>query len=426
MKILIKNCNLISMSEKREKFEENIDIFINNERIEKIDRNITLEDYDKVIDATGKVVMPGLINTHTHIPMSIFRDTLDGYGLQEWLNDRIWPMEDKLNEEDIYYASLLSCIEMIKTGTTCFNDQYFMTNAIISAATKVGIRAHCTRTLMDISGGIEERLEELEKLINKYLNSDMVTINVGIHSLYTCTKECVERAVDLAKKYNLYVHMHFAENSNEIEDIKKLHNTNNPINLLEKYFKDIHLVLAHCVKIKKEEMQSLKTLDINVAHCPISNLKLGCGIAKINDFIKNEINVSLGTDGQGSGNNLDMFEVMSYTALLQKGINEDATLLPAYEVLKMATINGAKALNKESKIGSIKEGKNADLIIVNLKSEKTEPVNDVFSNLVYNARGNNVETSIINGKIVMENRKTNIQNEEELYNKCKSIINRIA
>lgn len=426
MKILIKNCNLISMSEKREKFEENIDIFINNERIEKIDRNITLEDYDKVIDATGKVVMPGLINTHTHIPMSIFRDTLDGYGLQEWLNDRIWPMEDKLNEEDIYYASLLSCIEMIKTGTTCFNDQYFMTNAIISAATKVGIRAHCTRTLMDISGGIEERLEELEKLINKYLNSDMVTINVGIHSLYTCTKECVERAVDLAKKYNLYVHMHFAENSNEIEDIKKLHNTNNPINLLEKYFKDIHLVLAHCIKIKKEEMQSLKTLDINVAHCPISNLKLGCGIAKINDFIKNEINVSLGTDGQGSGNNLDMFEVMSYTALLQKGINEDATLLPAYEVLKMATINGAKALNKESKIGSIKEGKNADLIIVNLKSEKTEPVNDVFSNLVYNARGNNVETSIINGKIVMENRKTNIQNEEELYNKCKSIINRIA
>lgn len=426
MKILIKNCNLVSMAEERKKYEENIDILINNEIIEKVDKNIDIKDYDKLIDATGKVVMPGLINTHTHIPMSIFRDTLDGYGLQEWLNDRIWPMEDKLNEEDIYYASLLSCIEMIKTGTTCFNDQYFMTNAIISAATKVGIRAHCTRTLMDISGDIEERLEELEKLINKYLNSDMVTINVGIHSLYTCTKECVERAVDLAKKYNLYVHMHFAENSNEIEDIKKLHNTNNPINLLEKYFKDIHLVLAHCVKIKKEEMQSLKTLDINVAHCPISNLKLGCGIAKINDFIKNEINVSLGTDGQGSGNNLDMFEVMSYTALLQKGINEDATLLPAYEVLKMATINGAKALNKESKIGSIKEGKNADLIIVNLKSEKTEPVNDVFSNLVYNARGNNVETSIINGKIVMENRKTNIQNEEELYNKCKSIINRIA
>ena len=426
MKILIKNCNLVSMTEERKKYEENIDILINNETIEKVDKNIDIKDYDKLIDATGKVVMPGLINTHTHIPMSIFRDTLDGYGLQEWLNDRIWPMEDKLNEEDIYYASLLSCIEMIKTGTTCFNDQYFMTNAIISAATKVGIRAHCTRTLMDISGDIEERLEELEKLINKYLNSDMVTINVGIHSLYTCTKECVERAVDLAKKYNLYVHMHFAENSNEIEDIKKLHNTNNPINLLEKYFKDIHLVLAHCVKIKKEEMQSLKTLDINVAHCPISNLKLGCGIAKINDFIKNEINVSLGTDGQGSGNNLDMFEVMSYTALLQKGINEDATLLPAYEVLKMATINGAKALNKESKIGSIKEGKNADLIIVNLKSEKTEPVNDVFSNIVYNARGNNVETSIINGKIVMENRKTNIQNEEEIYNKCKTIISSLA
>lgn len=426
MKILIKNCNLISMAENREKYEENIDILINNDRIEKVDKNIDIKDYDKLIDANGKIVMPGLINTHTHVPMSIFRDTLDGYGLQEWLNDKIWPMEDNLNEEDIYYASLLSYSEMIKSGTTCFNDQYFMTDAIISASTEVGIRAHCTRTLMDINGGIEERLEELEKLINKYSNSDMITINVGIHSLYTCTKECVERAVYLAKKYNLYVHMHFAENSQELEDIKKIHNTNVPLDLLEKYFKDVHLVLAHCVKVKQEEMNKIKGLDLNVAHCPVSNLKLGCGVAKIKDFVDNKINVSLGTDGQGSGNNLDMFEVMSYTALLQKGINENAKLLPAYDVIKMATINGAKSLKMQSEIGSIEEGKKADLIIINLESEKTQPINDIFSNIVYNTRGNNVETTIINGNIAMENGKINIENEKEIYKKCNSIINRLA
>lgn len=426
MRILIKNCNLISMSERREKFEKNIDVLINNDRIEKIATNINVDNYDKVIDAQGKIVMPGLINTHTHIPMSIFRDTLDGYGLQEWLNDKIWPMEDKLNEEDVYYSSLLSCIEMIKNGTTCFNDQYFMTDSIIKAAEKMGIRLHCTRTLMDINGEGDIRLNELEELINKYKNSNMVTINVGIHSLYTCTKECVEKAVKLAKKHNLYIHMHFAENSQELEDIKRIHNTNKPIDLLEKYFKDMNIVLAHCVKIEPEEMNKIKELNVSVAHCPVSNLKLGCGIAKIHDFIENGINVSLGTDGQGSGNNLDMFEVMSYTALLQKGINENATLLPAYDVIKMATINGAKALKMENEIGSIEEGKKADLIIMNLENEKSQPVNDIFSNIVYNTRGNCVETSIINGKIVMEKRKTNIENEKEIYNKCKTIISSLA
>lgn len=426
MRILIKNCNLVSMAEARDKYEEGIDILINDNKIERIQKDISKENYDKVIDAQGKIVMPGLINTHTHIPMSIFRDTLDGYGLQEWLNDKIWPMEDKLNDEDIYYASLLSCIEMIKSGTTCFNDQYFMTDSIIKATLETGVRTHCTRTLMDIGGGLENRLNELEELINKYKGNEMVTINVGVHSLYTCTKECVQRAVELANKYGLYVHMHFEENSKELEDIKELHNTNSPIDLLTEYFNNTKLVLAHCVKIDPKEMNRLKELNVSVAHCPVSNLKLGCGIAKVSDFIKNGINVSLGTDGQGSGNNLDLFSTMSYTALLQKGIYEDATLLPAYEVIKMATLNGAKAIGMEDKIGSVEEGKNADLIIIDLETTMTEPINDVFSNIVYNVKPTNVKTTIINGKIVMEDRKINGINEKEIYNRCNSIINRLT
>ena len=294
MKILIKNCNLISVSNKRNKYEEDIDILIVDDKINKIEKNIVELNCDKVINAKGKIVMPGLINTHTHIPMSIFRDTLDGYGLQEWLNDKIWPMEEKLNEEDIYYASLLSCIEMIRSGTTTFNDQYFMADSTIKAALETGIKVHCTRVLMDIDGSMDKRQSDLEELINKYKDyKDSVIINVGIHGLYTCSKEGVEKAIQLAKKNNLYIHMHFAENSKELEDIKKLHNTNSPVDLIKEYFKNIHVVLAHCVKVKPEEMYKIKDLDLSIAHCPISNLKLGCGIAKIDKFIENGINVAI-------------------------------------------------------------------------------------------------------------------------------------
>ncbi len=316
MKILVKNCNLISVSEKREKYEKNIDILIEDKKIKRIGKNISKENCNKVINATGKIVIPGLINTHTHVPMSIFRDTLDGYELQEWLNSKIWPMEDKLTEEDIYYATLLSCIEMIKSGTTTFNDQYFMTESIIKAVLEMGLNAHVTRTLMDIDGKIDERFRELEELIIKYRNNENVKINIGVHSLYTCSKTCVQKAVELAKKYNLYIHMHFAENSREIEDIKKIHDTNSPIILLSNYFKKTDIVLAHCVEIQRDEIKKLKEINASVAHCPISNLKLGCGIAPVKEYLEEGINVSLGTDGQGSGNNLNIFQVMTYTALL--------------------------------------------------------------------------------------------------------------
>lgn len=426
MKTLIKNCNLISISEKREKYEKGIDILIEDGHISKIGKDIEVSKEIKVIDATDKIVMPGFINTHTHIAMSIFRDTLDGYGLRDWLNKKIWPMEAKLTEEDIYYASLLSCIEMIKTGTTTFNDQYFMAESTIKAVLETGLNMHTTRTVMDLSEDGDIKLRELEDLINKYNNKyETITINVGIHGLYTTSRECVEKAVNLAKKYNLYIHMHFAENSKEIEDIKKKHKTDCHTDLLEEYFKGINLVLAHCVKMDENDIKKLDKKFVNVAHCPVSNLRLGCGVAKINSFLENGINVSLGTDGQGSGSNLDMFEEVKCASLLQKGINEDATLLASYEVIKMATINGAKALGIDDKTGSIEEGKNADLIILDLDSVISKPLNDVFSNIVYNAKGSNVITTISNGKILMENRKTNFESEEEIYRKCDEIIKRI-
>lgn len=408
MKILIKHCNLISVEPDRELYEKDMDILIENDIIKKIDKNIN-QDADKIIDAINKVVMPGLINTHAHIPMSIFKENLDGYSLQEWLTQKIWPAEEKLTDEDIYKASMMSFREMIRTGTTTIVDMYFMQNNIIKAAEETNVRLELTRTLMDSDGNGDKKIEELENLIKEFQGKEgNITINVGAHALYTCSESYIPKTIELAKKYNLNFQIHFCENTQEVEDIKKDYNVKNPAEVLEKYLGSTNSILAHAVKLTDTDIEKMKKLNISISHCPISNLKLGCGIARISKLLDEGINVSLGTDGQGSGSSLDLFEVMKFTALLQKGINENPKLLPAYEIIKMATINGAKAIRKEQKIGSIKEGKKADIIIIDMENPVIMPINDIFSAIVYNVKGTDVDTSIINGKIVMENKKIKV------------------
>lgn len=428
MKILIKNCNLISMDETKEKIEYGIDILINENKIEQINKNINLKDDNiKIIDATNKYVLPGLINTHSHIGMSIFRESVDGYQTQDWLNKKIWPIEDKLTKEDIYNASLLSCLEMIKTGTTTINDQYFFPENIIKAVVESGIRTELTRVVMDIDNNLDGRYSDLENLIKNFNNKyDNVYINVGIHGLYTASQTCINKAIELAKKHNLNIHMHYLENSQEANDISNKYNGKKPYEIVKENFKNTNSIFAHCVKLEDEDFKIFKDYNIKVAHCPISNLKLGCGIANIPKMLENKITVSLGTDGQGSGSNLDMFETMKFTGLLQKGINENPELLPAYEILKMATINGAIALNKENLIGSIKECKLADLIILDLSNVTAQPINDIFADIVYNAKGTNVETTIVGGKVLMENRKLINIDENSIINKCSNIMKKYA
>lgn len=424
MNILIKNCNLISMDCNRDKIDYNIDILLKNNKIEKIGSNLPSTDDLKIIDATGKYVLPGFINTHSHIGMSIFRESVDGYTTQDWLTEKIWPIEDKLTPDDVYKSSLLSCIEMIKTGTTTVNDQYFFQESIAKAVIESGIRCELTRTIMDSGGNGDERLEELENFIKEYNNKyENLYINVGIHGLYTTSEQCVKKAISLAQKYGLNIHMHYLENSKEEQDIIQNQNGKKPFEVVRNNFKNTNSVFAHCVKLKDDDVKVLSDYNIKVAHCPVSNLKLACGIADIPKMMENNIIVSLGTDGQGSGCNLDMFDTMKFTGLLQKGINENPKLLPAYEILKMATINGAKALNKENILGSIEEGKLADLIILDLDDVILQPINDIFSDIVYNAKGTNVITTIVGGNILMENRKLVNLNEEEIISNCKNIIN---
>ena len=424
--MLIKNCNLISMAEAREKYESGIDILIEDGKIKKIGKNLEVTDAE-VIDADGKIVMPGCINTHSHIAMSIFRETLDGYSLQDWLEKKIWPMEDKLTPEDIYTASLLSFSEMVKTGTVMANDQYFMPESSFEAANEIGARLMATRTVFDVSNNADEMLAQQEELIKNYKGKyENIYLNVGIHGLYTTGAETVEKAVAIAKKYDVPVHIHFCENEQEVKDIKNNYGVESPVDVLEKYFADVHTILAHVVKVDDAEIDRLSKLDVAVAHCPVSNMRLGCGIAKVQQMLDKGINVAIGTDGQGSGSNLDMFDSMKFTALLQKGGFENAAYMDSYEVLKMATINGAKALGVADEIGSIEEGKAADIIMVNLNTDVCQPVGNVFSDLVYNAKGSNVCMTIINGKIVMKDGVVTGLDLKSCYQKCADIIARIS
>ncbi len=422
--MLIKNGNVIIFEEDDVKVKK-LDIRINGDIIEEMEEKLDEKIGEKVIDTTDKVVMPGLINTHAHIAMSIFRGTFEGCDLYTWLNEKIWPIEAKLTEEQVYDATMLSILEMISKGTTCVNDHYFFSEQIRKALEESKMRAVITRVLMDNDGkeASENRINEFVELYeSRDRNNDLITYSVAPHGLYTCSGEVLRKSRELALKYNLPIHVHFLESINEIESIKELHGDTGA-NVLKKYFDGLHIILAHGVKISDEDIKVLKTLDCGIAHCPISNLRLGCKIADTTKYLDEGINVALGTDGQGSGNNLDMFEAMKIAGLIQGGIHENEKRISAKDVIKMATINGAKLLGLEDKIGSIEIGKKADIIIVDISDKldnvKMLPNIDIVSNLVYNADGKNVDTTIVNGQVLMENRNVKVIDTNKVVKKIK-------
>lgn len=427
--LLIKNGKVLLFKDNDINIEKK-DILVENGKIVQIEEKIEEKRDIKVIDAIDHIVMPGLINTHAHIPMSIFRETTEGCKLYEWLNEKIWPREDKLTKEDVYFASMLSYYEMIATGTTTINDQYFMSEEIRRAAIDCKVRAVITRTIMDVDGSFEKRVQEFKVFYNsRDKNNDLITYCVAPHSLYTCSNECLQVTADLAKEYHLPIHVHFLESIDEIQDIQKQHGKK-AIKVLKEYFDGIHTILAHGVHLDNEDIEILKTMDCGIAHNPISNLRLGCTIADTTRYLQEGINVALGTDGQGSGSNLDMFEAMRIACLIQGGIHENEERLNAKDALRMATINGAKLLGLEEKVGSIEVGKDADLILVNVEESLENitmlPNLNEIANLVYNTSGKNVETTIVKGEILMENRQMKIGNVQEVIDKCKEIARRIA
>ena len=423
---VIKNGIVISMDEKRKEKYEKLDIVINDDTITDISDNYS-GNADEIIDAKGKIVLPGLINSHTHLGMSIFRCTNDNLNLSDWLNKKIWPLEDKMSWKDIYYTTLLSCIESIKSGTTTSADHYFGTLESINAIKECKIREVFTNCCMDLDGKGHERLEVFEKLYNENIHySSLITFVVAPHSLYTCSSEYLETLRDVALKYDLPLHLHMAENEEEVKTITEKFGVK-PAFVLEKLgLLKCKLVLAHCTFLDDDEITLLKKHDVSIVHNPISNLNLGCGIAPIKKYIDSGINVCLGTDGAGSAINIDMFYHMAFVDLLQKGIYKNPTIMNAYDVLKLATINSAKAFGLENKIGSIEVGKKADIIILDYNDISVYPTADLISQVVHNTRNYHVNTSIINGEIIMKDRKLLLDiDEEKLKKEIDSIVERI-
>jgi 5-methylthioadenosine/S-adenosylhomocysteine deaminase len=379
---------------------ENHDILIEDGRITRTAKG--LKPAGEVVDASGKLVMPGLVNTHTHSPMVLFRGAGDDMPLMEWLEKKIWPMEEKLTEDDLAAGMELALLEMIRSGTTSFCDMYWFSEGAVGAVKKAGIKAVLSWALVDKERTSQkgDPLRLAEGFIRKWKGDPLVKPSVGPHAIYTCSKETLSAAKSISEKHGVVNHVHLSETRKEVDDSMKK-NGLRPAEYLRKInFFTNRTLAAHSVWLNDGEINILARTGVSVSHCPASNMKLASGVMPLSKLQKAGVNVSLGTDGAASNNTLDMFDTMRLAALLHKVGEMDPLAAKASDVLKMATVNGAKALGINS--GEIKPGKDADILILDINKAHWKPTWDVVSNLVYSAKSTDVETVIANGKVVMD------------------------
>lgn len=425
MKTLITNAYVLDMVGNEANIEKK-DILINGNVIEKIgndiDKNIEVDDK---INAKNMLVMPGLVNTHTHLAMSIFRGYKTDKKLMDWLENAIFPVEDKLEPEDIYWNSYLSCLEMIKSGTTTCNDMYFGMNKTIEAINDTGLRAVVAWCIKDDS--IKDKLKKTREYAQIYNNNknSKIKIYVSADAPHTCNPDTIKLCVDLAKELNTGLHIHLAETIDEESKIKSRYNKRSTEYLNDLNVFDVPVVLAHGIYVSDTDIEILKGIKGGISHNPISNCKLSSGICDVVKLRKNGINIGLGTDGIGSTTTMDMFEEMKTAAYLQKVNTMEPCSITAYDILKMATIEGAKVLGMEDQIGTLEPGKKADMIFVKTDKLHLCPENDVCANMVYSANGADVDTVMIDGKIIMQNRKMININEKQVMRNVKKIAKRL-
>lgn len=377
---------------------------------------------ERNLDARGKVAMPGLINCHTHLPMTLFRGTAEDQPLGMWLRNTIWPLETKLRSADIYDGALLGCLEMIKSGTTCFADMYFDEHEVAEAVRISGLRAVLAEGIVE-AGNKESARKMLDKSVyfaerfRAYAGGRVRTM-LGPHAAYSCSPEILAMIRDKAANLAVGIHIHLAESEGLFGNVQEKRSGSEIEFLDQMGFLRSNVLAAHCIDLSNEDMKILSKHSVNVVHVPVANMKLGLGAARICDLIGLNVNVCLGTDGAASNNSLDMFETMKFASLLQKLIYHDPRVLPAFDVLRMATLNGATALGLEQDVGTLQVGKKADVILINLSTPHLTPSHNVCANLVYSARGDDVDTVIVNGKILMNNRQVIGLNEQVVMEKA--------
>jgi 5-methylthioadenosine/S-adenosylhomocysteine deaminase len=364
----------------------------------------------RTINAAGKIVMPGLINTHTHVPMVLFRGIADDLVLMEWLQKYIFPAEAKnVDEQFVRWGTKLGCLEMIQGGTTTYVDMYYFEDAVADETARAGMRAILGQTLLDFPAPDNKTwdagMSSVEKFAQKWKGNPLITPAIAPHAPYTVSTEHLKQAHSFSERTGLPLVIHIAEDQAEVKTIQERYGASSVAYLDRIGLLDQRVIAAHMVWPREEDIKTLASRGVGVAHCPQSNMKLAAGAAPVPQMLRAGVAVGLGTDGAASNNDLNMWEEIDTAAKLHKLVSKDPTVINAREALEMATIRGARAIHLDNEIGSLEAGKLADLILVDVTSSHQTPLYNVYSQLVYATKASDVETVIINGRVVMRNRR---------------------
>ena len=370
----------------------------------------------KTIDCRNKLALPGLVNTHTHAAMTLFRSYADDMLLMDWLKTKIWPAEERLTGEDVYWGTLAAIAEMIKSGTTCFADMYFFMDDVAKAVTESGMRAVLARGMAGVAPTGQKALAESEVFFQTWHKAadGRITVMLGPHAPYTCPPDYLKQVVQLAGKSGAEIHIHLSETAGEVANCQKEYGKS-PIALMDELgVLDCGVLAAHCVHLSPDDIELMARKQVRVAHNPGSNMKLASGIAPVIKLREAGICVGLGTDGTASNNNLDLLEEMRLAALLHKVSSGDPTAVPAAAAVDMATVQGAKAVGLSDSIGSLQPGYKADIVLFDMHRPHWYPRHDRLSLLTYAANGNDADTVIIDGRIVLEKGHLTTLDEEKI------------
>lgn len=384
----------------------------------------------RTIAASGQIIMPGIINTHTHAAMTLFRGLADDLPLQTWLEKYIFPAEAKnVDAEFVLWGTRLGCLEMIRGGTTTFVDMYYFEDQVARAAKEAGIRAIAGQTILEFPAPdyktVPEALRGTEAFLKKWANDPLVRPAVAPHAIYTNSAETLKASAELAARYSAPLITHLAETKREVEEARAKYQKT-PVEYLESLgLLSNRLLAAHCVWVSPGDIALLKKYGVGVAHNPSSNMKLASGVAPVTEMLAAGVNVGLGTDGAASNNDLDMFEEMDLASKLQKVTRMDPSVLPAETTIALATIGGARALGMDKEIGSLEAGKKADLIILRTDRPHALPLYNVYSQIVYALKASDVQSTIIGGQVVMDHGRVVTLNEEIIRQKSREYAKRV-
>ena len=408
--LLITNGIVMTM-DAQDRVIENGAVAVRGERIEAVGpaADLQTQPAGEIIDAAGGIIMPGLVNAHTHAAMTLFRGLADDLPLMSWLNDHIFPAEALLDPQKVYAGTLLGCAEMILSGTTCFCDMYLFEQAVARAAKDAGMRAVVGEVLYDFPspnyGPIENGFDYTRRLIDTWRNDPLIRVAVEPHSPYLCAPKLLTEAAAIADEHGAPLVIHLSETRGEVSDMRQKYGVTPVEHLANLNVLGPNLLACHCVVLSEKDMDLLRQFDAKVAHNPESNMKLASGICPAVDLLRRGVCISLGTDGCSSNNNLDLFAEMDTAAKLHKAIRLDPTVMDAATVLRIATIDGARALGLDADIGSLEDGKRADIIVIDTRKPHLTPMYRPASHLVYAVTGADVSATVINGRVLMKQRR---------------------